>query len=99
MNRYDPLWQALALASSPSPSDLASAISKLPEVGRVPSPWVTWTLIGLVRHLRRQYWVGEIVATRFGVDSAWWIRHRMDEFHDRAMQIRQLLPDQVAGAG
>src|SRR5262249_52190573 len=40
----------------------------LPEAGRLPLPWTTWTLIGLVRHRRRQLWVAEVVTDRLGGD-------------------------------
>jgi hypothetical protein len=46
------------------PQDVPRALCRLPAVGRLPGPWDTWTLIGLVRHRRRQLEVGEIVNTR-----------------------------------
>jgi hypothetical protein len=36
----------------------------LPEPGALPSPWETWTLIGLVRHRARQLWVADIIRNR-----------------------------------
>ncbi len=69
MTRYDRLWQALGAAQSPPPPGKeAAAVRALPAVGELPSPWVAWTLIGLVRHHRRQVWVGEVVTTRLGGD-------------------------------
>jgi hypothetical protein len=38
----------------------------LPGPGELPSPWETWTLIGLVRHRKRQLWVAEVIRTRRG---------------------------------
>jgi hypothetical protein len=66
MTRFDRLWQALAAAANPAPINLTEAIRALPEVGLLPSPWVTWTLIGPVRHESRQRWLGAIVATQLG---------------------------------
>jgi hypothetical protein len=68
MATFTTLWQAFRKALREPPGDLANAIRALPDVGRLPSPWVTWTLIGLVRHRRRQLWVAEVVATRLGGD-------------------------------
>ncbi len=68
MADFDNLWSALAETGPPSSGDLASAIDRLPGPGSLPSPWVAWTLIGLVRHRRRQIWVGDVVATRLGGD-------------------------------
>ena len=47
----------------------SATLHALPPVGHRPSPWTTWKLIGLVRHRRRQLWVGEVVATRLGGDQ------------------------------
>jgi hypothetical protein len=35
-----------------------------PAGAELPSPWETWTLIGLVRHRERQLWVAGIMKTR-----------------------------------
>ncbi len=43
-------------------------LNELPEVGALPLPWDTWTLICLVRHRRRQRWLKEIVETRLRTD-------------------------------
>jgi hypothetical protein len=56
------LWQALEQALREPPADLPGALSTLPPVGVLPQPWITWTLIGLVRHRRRQLEVGAIVS-------------------------------------
>jgi len=66
MATFDPLWRAFQQAQREPPGDLATSVRALPEVGRLPSAWATWTLIGLVRHRRRQLWVAEIVASKLG---------------------------------
>jgi hypothetical protein len=63
---HDNLFQALARSQSAPPSDLAGALAALPAVGSLPSPWEVWTLIGLVRHRRRQQWVGRVVTDLLG---------------------------------
>jgi hypothetical protein len=68
MTKFDLLWQALQQVLREPPGDLVSAVGVLPEAGRLPSPWATWTLIGLVRHRRRQLWVAEVVTDRLGGD-------------------------------
>jgi hypothetical protein len=70
MTGYDSLWQALHQALREPPEDLAGALVSLPDAGRLPSPWTTWALIGLVRHRRRQLWVGEVVTERLGGNLA-----------------------------
>src|ERR1043166_7868663 len=46
------------------PAALESALRSLPEPGSFPSPWETWTLIGLVRHRQRQIWVADIIRNQ-----------------------------------
>lgn len=58
------LLAAFAGLGEPEPVDLVSSLRELSEPGVLPSPWDTWTLIGLIRHHRRQLWVAEIVRTR-----------------------------------
>jgi hypothetical protein len=62
--RLDALLAALALARESGPADIASSLRGLPDPGALPSPWETWTLIGLVRHRERQLWVAEIIRMR-----------------------------------
>jgi hypothetical protein len=62
--RLRTLLDAFARAGAPDPADLASAFRLLPDPGALPSPWETWTLIGLTRHRARQLWVADIVRTR-----------------------------------
>lgn len=65
MNRkYARLIRAFRLARRRPPADLATALNDLPEVGRLPSPWVTWTLLGLVRHRSRLLRMGHVVRTQ-----------------------------------
>lgn len=68
MPEFGPLWSALRRAALDPPDDLAAAVLALPAAGELPSPWLTWTLIGLVRHRRRQLWVAEVVTNRLGGD-------------------------------
>jgi hypothetical protein len=63
-----PFLQAFQQALRDPPGDLATALRALPVVGQPPSPWMTWTLIGLVRHRRRQLWVAGVVVARLGGD-------------------------------
>jgi hypothetical protein len=58
------LYRALGQAGEALPGDLTGAVRLLPAVGEMPSPWETWALVGLVRHRRRQLWVGEVITTR-----------------------------------
>lgn len=60
------LLDAFGRVGGPPPDDLAAFLRGLPEPGRLPSPWETWSLIGLVRHRRRQAWVAEIIEERLG---------------------------------
>ena len=60
----DALLAAFARAGEPEPADLASSLQSLADPGSMPSPWETWTLIGLVRHRERQLWVADIIRQR-----------------------------------
>jgi hypothetical protein len=93
MTRYDRLWRAIDAAQSPLPPAGAelTAIHAQPPIGTLPSPWVTWTLIGLVRHLRRQLWVGEVVTSRLGGDLEM-IAHRGALGHPRGIKQSGLVP-------
>lgn len=62
--RMNALLAAFERAREREPSDLHSAIRSLPDPDALPSPWETWTLIGLVRHRERQLWVADIIRTR-----------------------------------
>lgn len=62
--RVGVLLDAFANVKEPEPDDLVSALRRLPEPGMLPSPWDAWTLIGLVRHHKRQLWVADIIRTR-----------------------------------
>lgn len=58
------LFKAFRRAQDGPPTDLARFLRDLPEANKLPSPWVTWTIIGLVRHTRRQAWVADVIRTR-----------------------------------
>jgi hypothetical protein len=62
--RIDALLAAFARAGETGPVDVASSLQRLPDPVTRPSPWETWTLIGLVRHRERQRWVADIIRTR-----------------------------------
>lgn len=64
------LLVALEQAVSPVPDDISAFVQNLPDAGALPTPWETWTLIGLIRHRDRQYWVREIIQNRLRGDSA-----------------------------
>ncbi len=51
---FDRLLDAIPTAFDTPPGDLAAALAKLPEVGHLPSPWTTWTLVVLGRLVGRQ---------------------------------------------
>jgi hypothetical protein len=62
--QLDTLLAAFARAEEPAPEGIAAFLRALPDPGALPSPWETWTLIGLVRHRERQLWVADIIRTR-----------------------------------
>jgi hypothetical protein len=62
------LFAVLNDLAAPAPHDLVAALDVLPEPGLLPSPWHTWTLVGLARHLARQEWVLSVVRARLRAD-------------------------------
>src|SRR5262249_42532713 len=60
------LFDALSSVPGGPPAELGVFLNDLAEVGELPSPWDTWTLVGLVRHRKRQLSVAEIIRTRLG---------------------------------
>lgn len=68
--RFTRLLDALSRAQGEPPSDVAAYLRGLPDVGELPSPWETWTLIGHFRHPERQYWVGDIIQSRLHGDTS-----------------------------
>jgi hypothetical protein len=68
--RFSRLLDAFRRVNGDAPTGLADALRRLPDVGALPSPWETWTLIGLVRHRERQHWVADIVRTRLSGDPS-----------------------------
>ncbi|MBI1248858.1 hypothetical protein GC197_13580 [bacterium] len=65
----DALLESFKTFAHRKPTDLASFFQGLPEPDTLPLPWVTWTLIGLARHRKRQHWVAEIIRTRLQGDT------------------------------
>jgi Domain of unknown function (DUF6896) len=63
-SRIDGLLTSFARAGETAPADVASSLRRMPDPVTLPSPWETWTLIGLVRHRERQFWVADIIRTR-----------------------------------
>src|SRR3954447_20058679 len=68
--RITRLLDAFSLAQAESPSDVAPFLRSVPDVGELPTPWETWTLIGLFRHRERQWWVPEVIRTRLRGDPS-----------------------------
>jgi hypothetical protein len=64
------LIHALGRATGPAPGDIPAFLKSLPNVGALPSPWETWTLIGFFRHRERQYWVREVIQNHLRGDAA-----------------------------
>lgn len=62
--RLQRFLSAIDRIGEPPPADLVSALRELPEPEATLSPWEAWTLIGLVRHRKRQWWVAEIIRHR-----------------------------------
>ena len=54
-DQFKRLFDSLGRAKDAPPADLAAALAALPEVGQLPSPWLTMTLIvfALMRRLQR----------------------------------------------
>ena len=68
--QLDALLAAFARSEEPAPDGIASFLKGLPNPGALPSPWETWTLIGLVRHRERQLWVADIIRRRLRGDPS-----------------------------
>ena len=58
-SEFSNLWKAFAECDSVTIEDAVVRAN-------LPSPWLTWTLIGLARHHQRQNWVADIVKYRLG---------------------------------
>jgi hypothetical protein len=69
-NHIQRLLDALGEVRRPAPDNIPAFLNALPDAGLLPSPWETWTLIGFVRHRKRQYWVRDIIRNRLRGDSA-----------------------------
>ena len=62
------LLDAIRQVEDGPPGDLVKFIQECPKPGEFPTPWESWTLIGLIRHRTRQLWVQEIIKTRLSGD-------------------------------
>src|SRR5205823_620923 len=65
--QFGHLWRVLAEMGRPAAPDLQTWAS-LPTPGQLPLPWLTWTLIALVRHRERQIWVDDVIRVRLDGD-------------------------------
>jgi hypothetical protein len=68
--RISRLLDAFRQVEDCPPQDLAEYLRQCPQPGALPSPWETWTLIGLVRHRGRQLWVADVIRTRLRGEPA-----------------------------
>jgi len=59
-DQFNQLFACLNAAQTPPPSG-SLQLGSFPDVGTLPLPEETWTLIDLVRHYERQQWLGQIV--------------------------------------
>jgi len=59
--QFRSLIGALGRAAKGQPQNLLEAISKLPPVGMLPSPWTTWLYLGLMAWRKRQAWGKELL--------------------------------------
>lgn len=66
--QLDTLLDVLGAIPERPPENLNRFLSQLPHPAELPSPWATWTLIGLGRHRQRQLWVEKIIRTRLNGD-------------------------------
>jgi hypothetical protein len=53
-SRLEVLLEVSRSSMAPTSNQLEAALRDLPELGTLPSPWESWTLIGLLRHRKRQ---------------------------------------------
>src|SRR5262245_58737115 len=90
--RFQRLFNALRTLERGRPGDLAAFVERLPAAGELPSPWETWTLIGLVRHRDRQNWVAEIIRTRLHGDPARLAKFGALGGHPEAVKPRGVVP-------
>jgi hypothetical protein len=54
--KFRSLIGALSRAAKAPPQNLLEAISALPPVGTLPSPWTTWLFVSLMAYRKRQQW-------------------------------------------
>ena len=58
------LFEAMQTAQLNPPADLPAAITKLPAVGELPSPWTTWLFLSIITHHQRQKWGRQLLRRR-----------------------------------
>ena len=55
-HKFRSLIAALSRAAKATPQNVLEAISTLPPVGTLPSPWTTWLYLTLMAWRKRQQW-------------------------------------------
>lgn len=66
--RFLRLLKTLSEIRFQPPTDLPAFLKSLPAPSTLPSPWLTWLMIGLFRHRERQAWVKSVVIHRLQAD-------------------------------
>ena len=61
LRNYRSLIKAFGRAAEAQPQDVLEAISTLPPVGELPSPWTTWLFIALMSWRKRQQWAKDML--------------------------------------
>lgn len=59
--QFKRLFDSLGRAKDAPPADLTVALAALPEVGQLPSPWLTWTLIVFALMRDFQHWAKTVL--------------------------------------
>jgi hypothetical protein len=67
-SRFLRLLRTLSEIRFQLPADLPAFLKSLPAPSTLPSPWLTWMMIGLFRHRERQAWVKSVVIHRLQAD-------------------------------
>lgn len=68
--RFSRLLDAFRQVEGGPPDDLPTFLAARATGGEVPSPWDSWTLVGLVRHRDRQHWVLDLIRSRLNGSAA-----------------------------
>jgi hypothetical protein len=66
--RFLRLLKTLSEIRFQPPTDLPAFLKSLPPPSTLPSPWLTWMMIGLFRHRERQAWVKSVIIHRLQAD-------------------------------